>query len=301
MHNQGTLQDDLFEENYKTPYIFGSLCFKKLNFEHIIFKKVFRQQNETFVKHLDSLISQDEDSLNNALDFFNKRICQTRPQDAICLCAKRKSASIINKEELAKIDSPLEIVQANFQEPKDWLTRNAADEDKTPAPVQLELKIGAKIMTLINHKEREYVNGTIGTIIDFEKNSSGEVQTIKVQTQDDNIIYVERYTWFKMKLNSNGKQVEDKNRFFTQFPVQLAWATTIHKAQGMTFNKTYIDLGFGAFSSGQTYVALSRVREIDGLMLKHAIYPKDILRDEEVQNFYIDLISSAHKKQTIKK
>ncbi|MBR4508742.1 MAG: AAA family ATPase [Elusimicrobiaceae bacterium] len=301
VHNQGTLQDDLFEENYKTPYIFGSLCFEKLNFQHIIFKKVFRQQNETFVKHLDSLISQDEDSLNNALDFFNKRICQTRPQDAICLCAKRKSASIINKEELAKIDSPLEIVQANFQEQKDWLTHNTADEDKTPAPVQLELKIGAKIMTLINHKEREYVNGTIGTIIDFEKNSSGEIQTIKVQTQDNNIIYVERYTWFKMKLSPNGKQIEDKNRFFTQFPVQLAWATTIHKAQGMTFNKTYIDLGFGAFSSGQTYVALSRVREIEGLMLKHAIYPKDILHDKEVQDFYTDLTNHTQEKQTLNK
>ena len=296
VHYQGSMQDTLFEENYTTPYIFGSLCFEKLNFEHIIFKKVFRQKNEIFVKHLDSLISLDNDNFYSALDFFNKRTINTRPQDAICLCAKRKNAALINKEELARINSPLEIIQANFQEQKDWLTNNISDENKTPAPVQLELKIGAKIMTLVNHKEKEYVNGTIGTIIDFEKNSSGEVQTIKVQTQDNNIIYVERYTWFKMKLNLHGKQVEDKQRFFTQFPVQLAWATTIHKAQGMTFDKTYIDLGNGAFSCGQAYVALSRVREIDGLLLKHPIYPKDILKDDMVRNFYISLNNSAQTK-----
>ena len=135
-----------------------------------------------------------------------------------------------------------------------------------------------------------------GTILDFEKNSRGEIQTIKIQTQDNNIAYVERYTWFKMKLNQNGKQVEDKQRFFTQFPVQLAWATTIHKAQGMTFNKTYVDLGFGAFSSGQTYVALSRVREIDGLLLKHPLYPKDILKDNMVKDFYSSLNLSLEKK-----
>ncbi|MBQ4494031.1 MAG: AAA family ATPase [Elusimicrobiaceae bacterium] len=296
VHYQGSRQDILFEENYKTPYIFGSYCFEKLNFQHIIFKKVFRQKNETFVKHLDSLINNDEDNFYSALDFFNKRIISTRPQDAICLCAKRKEAALINKEELARIDSPLEIINATFQEQKDWLTHNLSDDNKTPAPVQLELKIGAKIMTLINHKEKEYVNGTIGTILDFEKNSRGEIQTIKIQTQDNNIAYVERYTWFKMKLNQNGKQVEDKQRFFTQFPVQLAWATTIHKAQGMTFNKTYVDLGFGAFSSGQTYVALSRVREIDGLLLKHPLYPKDILKDNMVKDFYSSLNLSLEKK-----
>lgn len=285
------MQDEMFLQNYKTPYIFSSLCFEKLNFKHIIFSKVFRQTSEIFISHLDSLIKNDEDNFYSAIDFFNKRTTNTRPQDAICLCARRRSAALINKEELAKIDSPLETISASFEEPKDWTSASNQDEDKTPAPIKLELKIGAKIMTLINHKEKEYVNGTIGTILDFEKNSYGEITNIKVQTQDNNTIYIERYTWFKMKLNANGKQVEDKNRFFTQFPVQLAWATTIHKAQGMTFNKTYVDLGNGAFSSGQTYVALSRVREIEGLTLKHVIYPKDILRDEEVEKFYSTLKS----------
>jgi ATP-dependent exoDNAse (exonuclease V), alpha subunit - helicase superfamily I member len=286
---RNSLQDERFCENYKTPYIFGSLCFEKLNFQHIIFKKVFRQKNETFVKHLDSLISADKNHFFSALTFFNKQVVQERPQDAICLCARRKSAALINQEELDKIQNPLETVYASFEEPKDWTTSSNPDEDKTPAPIKLELKIGAKVMTLVNSKDDNYYNGTIGTILDFEKNSYGEITRIKIQTQDNNIIYVERYTWFKMKLNQYGKQVEDKKRFFTQFPLQLAWATTIHKAQGMTFNKTYVDLGFGAFSSGQTYVALSRVREIEGLFLKHPLYPKDILTDDLVEDFYSNL------------
>lgn len=295
------LQDDLFLENYKTPYIFGSFCYERLNFQHIIFKKVFRQKNEIFVKNLDSLIKNDEDNFYSAIDFFNKQVSSVRPQDAICLCARRKSAALINQEELKKITSPLETIYARFEEEKDWTSANKQDEDKTPAPIVLELKIGAKIMTLVNNKEEDYVNGTIGTIVDFEKNADNEITLVKVQTQDDNLISVERYTWFKMKLDSHGKQVEDKNRFFTQFPVQLAWATTIHKAQGMTFNKTYVDMGFGAFSSGQTYVALSRVREIEGLSLKHALYPKDILKDDMVDNFYRDLYSKLEQTQKVSK
>ena len=280
-------QDLIFAEQYKTPYVFGAKCFNELTFQHVIFTKVFRQKNLTFVKHLSALQDKSDSTFNEALTFFNQRVSATRPKDAVCLCAKRMDAQIINEEELNKI--PGEEVQiyayhSNIN-PNDWKEKNC------PADHCLKLKIGAKVMIIKNDDspQKQYINGTVGYIESFVIGEQDEITAIEIKTSA-RVVQLKRSTWYKMKLNENGKQVEDEKRYFSQFPVQLAWATTIHKAQGMTFENTYVDFGNnGAFSVGQTYVALSRVTDIKGLFLKRPITSKDILIDKEIDNFFLSI------------
>lgn len=276
-------QDKLCAEYYSTPYVFSADCFNKLNLTHVVFKKIFRQKDATFIKHLSALLKDDDGELNNALAYFNQRTVSTRPQNAIALCAKRADAQAINDEELEKLPLPEEEVcssHSNLKE-SDWVEKNC------PAPYCLKLKKGARVMFLVNNNP-EYVNGTIGTLVDFVKNKDdGQIETLEIVTNEGKRISLERHEWYKTKTDKNGRQVEDKERFFRQFPIRLAWATTIHKSQGMTFDEAYVNLGQGgAFTSGQTYVALSRVRSVQGLYLSKNIYAGDILRDLNVDQFY---------------
>lgn len=283
-NNSELAQDAIFAANYTTPYVFGAHCFKELNFRHIIFNKVFRQKSATFVKHLSALQDKTGNTLQDALSFFNARVTTSRPKDAVCLCAKRIDAQVINEEELNKL--PGEEVQIyayhSNVNPNDWQERNC------PADHCLRLKIGAKVMITKNDESqyKRYINGTIGYIKSFVQDNNDAIKEIIIETED-RTIRLSRSIWHKMKLNSLGQQVEDERRFFAQFPLQLAWATTIHKAQGMTFDSTYVDFGNnGAFSVGQAYVALSRVKSINGLYLKRAIRKDDIILDSDVDQFF---------------
>ena len=286
-NNSELKQDAIFAANYTTPYVFGSHCFDQLKFKHVIFTKVFRQKSATFVKHLSALQDRTDNILKEALSFFNERVTHSRPQDAVCLCAKRIDAQIINEEELNKL--PGEEVQiyayhSNIN-PNDWQEKNC------PAEHCLKLKIGAKVMIIKNDESqyKRYINGTIGYIKSFVQDDNQAIKEIVVETEDGTI-NLPRSIWHKMKLNNLGQQVEDESRFFAQFPLQLAWATTIHKAQGMTFDTTYIDFGNnGAFSVGQAYVALSRVTSINGLYLKQAIHKDDIILDKDVDAFFTSI------------
>ena len=278
-------QDLIFSEKYEYPYVFGAWCFNQLNFEHIIFTKVFRQKDLTFVKHLAALQDKSENSVQEALDFFNSRVSDNRPKDSVCLCAKRIDARIINEEELNKIDGEEIQIYAYHSNinPHDW------KESNCPASHCLKLKIGAKVMITKNDDSpsKRYINGTIGYVSEFIKTSNDDIESIIITTAEGGNITLRRNTWYKIKLDKFGKQIEDETRFFSQFPLQLAWATTIHKAQGMTFDSTYVDLGEnGAFSVGQTYVALSRVRDINGLFLKQEIHRQDIIQDKNVDAFF---------------
>lgn len=285
--NSELKQDAIFAANYTTPYVFGAHCFNQLQFKHIIFTKVFRQKSATFVKHLAALQDRTEAVLKEALSFFNERVSKSRPKEAVCLCAKRIDAQIINEEELNKL--PGEEVQIyayhSNVNPNDWQEKNC------PAEHCLKLKIGAKVMITKNDESqhKRYINGTIGYIKSFVQGENQAIQAIVIDTGEKTIT-LPRSIWHKMKLNNFGQQVEDESRFFEQFPLQLAWATTIHKAQGMTFDTTYVDFGAnGAFSVGQAYVALSRVKNINGLYLKHEIHKDDIILDKDVDEFFTSI------------
>ena len=141
-------------------------------------------------------------------------------------------------------------------------------------------------MFVRNDMERRYVNGTIGEIIKLEDDKV----TVSVEKENGQLknIEVEKETWeiIKYKLNEKGEPLAENMGNFTQFPLRLAWAITIHKSQGKTFDKVVIDLDKGAFAHGQTYVALSRCRTLEGIVLKKKIRESDIQVDERIIDFY---------------
>jgi ATP-dependent exoDNAse (exonuclease V) alpha subunit len=150
----------------------------------------------------------------------------------------------------------------------------------------LKLKEGAFVMFVKNDegKERRWVNGTTGIVKEISAGQDGQVQHIVVETESGEKM-VERHTWYKLRLTADGEQVEDPERTYSQFPLRLAWAVTIHKAQGLTLDKAVIDLGTQAFAQGQVYVALSRLRSKKGLYLARPITKRDIKVSAQVSEF----------------
>lgn len=281
------LQDKLCKEEYNTAYVFEAKCWKDMAFKHIFFTKIFRQTDQEFITHLAALESPYGENFTNALAYFNKRVTDKRPKDAVCLCARKIDAEKINKSELDKLPQPIYKIPA-FQSSRydnDWKEANC------PAPKVLYLKIGAKVMFVRNDENKRFVNGTIGYVKSINLLKEHTIKSITVQINKDVEAEIHGYIWYKMILNKKtGRQEKDLGNFFCQFPIQLAWATTIHKAQGMTFDSVYVDLGEkGAFSTGQTYVALSRVRSLDGLWLKNPLQATDILSNPAVEKFYKDI------------
>ncbi len=280
-------QDKLCKENYNTSYVFEAKCWKEMNFKHIFFTKIFRQTDKEFTSHLAALESAQGSNFSKALDYFNKRVTDKRPQEAVCLCARKIDAQHINQAELDKLPQPTYRIPAyqSSRYDNDWKEANC------PAPKVLYLKIGAKVMFVRNDEEKQFVNGMIGRVKSINCVKERAIKSITVEIAPGRDVEVRCCTWYKMVLNKKtGRQEADLENYFCQFPLQLAWATTIHKAQGMTFDSAYVDMGEkGAFSIGQTYVALSRVRTIEGLWLKKPLKETDILSNPAVEKFYQEI------------
>ena len=197
----------------------------------------------------------------------------------LLLSARNATVNAINQKKLEAIPFPSRIYQSTVQ--GDFNAR------LFPAEAALALKMGAQVMLVKNDPDGKYVNGTIGQVAKLEDHTvhvtidkpSGQQETIKVKRQDWEILK------YKIKEDdgSIGTEVVGK---FSQFPLRLAWAMTIHKSQGKTFDKVIIDLGKGAFEFGQTYVAFSRCRTLDGIVLKQKLRPRDIMTDERIIDYY---------------
>ena len=155
-----------------------------------------------------------------------------------------------------------------------------------PAESPLVLKKGAQVMFLKNNSIKKYYNGMIGKVKEVGPDQvivevmdeKGQYRNIKVEP--------EQWEAIKYELNEKNEIVTQKTGVYSQYPLRLAWAITIHKSQGKTFDRVIIDMGKGAFEYGQTYVALSRCRTLDGIILKQALKPSDILVDERILDFY---------------
>ena len=155
-----------------------------------------------------------------------------------------------------------------------------------PTDMSLILKQGAQVMMVRNDPNRRFVNGSIGKVISL----SEQHVTVEIYDNEENKkIEIEKQVWEMVKYSWNEKENKiDSNIVgtFEQWPLKLAWAITIHKSQGKTFNRVYIDMGRGAFEYGQTYVALSRCTHLDGVQLKSPLKMSDIMVDERVTDFY---------------
>lgn len=275
------MERQYFQTYYRSPYFFSARVFEEgFEFEMVELSHVYRQEQRHFLRLLDAIRLNRADESD--LEDLNRRFMPDfDPGNSfITLSARNATVDSINQRELAKL-----------QEAPRYYTAFVGGEFNPqlyPTDLRLELKKKAQVMFLKNDPERRFVNGTIGKITALEAESIHvEIQTPDGTTEE---IEVTRSEWeilrYKMSSTDPEKIETEVVGTFEQFPLRLAWAITIHKSQGKTFDRVIIDLGQGAFEHGQTYVALSRCRTLEGIVLQARLRPQDVLVDDRVVEFY---------------
>ena len=269
---EAEIMDDLY--NTMSPFFFKARALKRLSLPCIEFIKVYRQKDDVFLSILDSI------RFNKAsyaeLSEINRCVGRSIPTDEriITLCTRNDEASKINMAKLNLIDSEEFCFEAKID-------GDIKLDSNLPAERKLTLKSGAQVIFVRNDISRRWVNGTIGTI---SKISDEEINVVTESGE----YKVSPVSWESYKYEYNSKEkkiVKTLVGTYTQYPLKLSWAITIHKSQGMTFDKMILDLSRGIFSKGQLYVALSRVRSLDGLFLIKPVSFGHIGTSEEVIEF----------------
>ncbi len=263
-----------FNARYKSPYFFEANVLERLPLEVFELKRIFRQSADREYARILNLIREGKISQPELDSQLNKHVFAETPdvvENSILLATTNQSAMWRNRSQLAKLPGTEYIYPAT------------ADETFTktpPADRELHLKKGAKIMMLVN--DDNWVNGDIGTVHDLGPDF--------IQVELKGAIYeVQPHVWEEVTYEFNPltqKLAPKVKGFFKQYPLKLAWAITIHKSQGLTFDNIYLDMGRGAFATGQTYVALSRCRTLSGVHLKRPILTSDVQCDSRVQQFF---------------
>ncbi len=270
---------------YNSPFFFDSIAIKEIPLLTIELTKVYRQTDEYFLEILNAI--RDGDIANIDFEELNKRYnpgFEAGEEPYVYLCSHNKMADDINQEKLKEINLTPGIYEAKlFGEFK---------ENQFPNEQFLELKVGAQIMFIRNDisGEKKYYNGKLGEISALEEN---EIKVILEGSERE--ITVKREVWEQKKysLDSDKMIREEVLGSFEQFPIKLAWAVTIHKSQGLTFDKVIIDAG-KSFTAGQVYVALSRCRTLEGIVLKSKITPEVIFKDNRILKFQGDTHANDH-------
>lgn len=268
----------LLKPFYKNIFFFSSEAYKNSNPITIELKHIYRQENPVFINILNE-IRNNELSQSSAYELNKRYLPNFIPNENegyISLTTHNNKANKINNQELQKLKSKSRIYKAS--------TQGKFPEHSFPNKEELELKIGAQVMFIKNDSshEKRYFNGKIGKIIQL-----GEDEVVVNCPEDDFNITVKPEVWnnIKYSVNSETKEIsEDNIGSYTQIPLRLAWSITIHKSQGLTFEKAIIDAE-AAFAHGQTYVALSRCKSLEGLVLKSKIEPSQIINDNNVVSF----------------
>jgi len=288
-----TAQDnDYIFTNYKSHYFFDAPVFQKTDYQLKELTNIFRQDaSEREFKETLNRIRIGE-TTDNDIRLLNSRMTNiVNNDDTIYLTTRREIATDINFKKLDRLPTPSIKYTGLIIDTFDTGDGNKINEDKLPAPYELELKKGAQIMLLRNDKSGRWVNGTIGIIQELKEASISVLINGKLYN-------VEKETWeqieYKYNITENKieKQIIGK---YVQYPLQLAYAITIHKSQGMTFDKINIDIGQGAFTHGQVYVALSRCRTLNGIKLNSRIDETDIIVDPKVLYWYKSKINPDYK------
>lgn len=275
---------EVLSNYYSSIHFFNAKVLEKNKPIYIELDKIYRQTDSRFTEILNkvrynTLTTEDVNFLNT---FYNPQALSLK-DEYITLTTHNFRAENINKEELAKLKSKSYYFNAEIED--DF------PEHIIPTEKKLELKIGAQVMFIKNDNssEKRYYNGKIGVVSNLDES------TIEVLIDGKTKIEVEEYTWENIKytVNVESKEIEEEILgSFKQYPLKLAWAITIHKSQGLTFEKAIIDVK-NVFASGQTYVALSRLKSLNGLVLSSPIQIKGIKNDETIIGYEKNKIDAS--------
>lgn len=271
------LKDTYGHEN---PLFFDAACYKKGNFHHEKLTGNHRQEEVDFIENLRN-ISQGI-KLKDALTYFNKHV-QHADENVPIVTAYKREAQRINDDRLSQLPGEQREFKATVSGPYYAGETGLQHIETFHVPQCLKLKIGARVMICKNGPENRYVNGSIGRVYSFGQDS------ISVRLDKGDLVDLKKEKWDQQEyvLNHNDQLELNTIGTFEQYPLKLAYAITIHKAQGQTWENVYIDLGQqGAFAEGQVYVALSRVKTFEGVRLRTPITQRDIKINSRVKEFF---------------
>jgi ribonuclease D len=268
----------LLQSHYNTIYFFSSKAYQEANVVSIELKHIYRQKNEDFIKILNEIRTDTLSDMSAKIlkKNYNPSFSPTKEEGYITLTTHNNRANLINESELNKLKIKSSFFKAEIS--------GKFSENAYPNAERLELKVGAQVMFIKNDSstDKRYYNGKIGIITAISKESV----TVKCANEIDEIV-TEKETWSNINYSINEETKAIKEEMigaFSQIPLRLAWAITIHKSQGLTFEKAIIDAE-ASFAHGQTYVALSRCTSLEGLVLKTPITSSAIINDNTVSIF----------------
>ena len=291
-------------ENYQSPWFFDAHVWQDSGLERYELNTIFRQRDERFKEILNAI--RDGSVTKEMLDELNQAGNRPVPHpDVIRLATINAAVDSVNRQRMSLLTEAPKVFEATFS--ADAATKFGR---ALPAETRLELKTGAQVMFIKNDDYtagkdagsvgfRRWVNGTIGHVTGFPRPGVVSVEV------DGEIHEVTPATWEKIRYEVEEQFDETTQKLrevivpvtvaeFRQIPLRLAWAVTVHKSQGQTYDEVVVDMGRGAFTPGQTYVALSRVRSLDGLYLTRPITLSDVMVDRDVVRFMTGATSSEH-------
>lgn len=271
---------DILRKYYRDAFFFSARAFERIRLVPIELRKIYRQSEGEFVDLLDRI--RMGTATRDDIARLNSRCASPTLLDnagkdekpTMTLASRRDMVDHINETRLNAIERPLVTFVGTV--------KGDFPENSLPTDLELSLKEGAQVVFIKNSPDRLWVNGTIGTVETLTK----DLIEIRLENGDVHAVEPEKWSNIRYIYDPKTKKItEEELGSFTQYPIKLAWALTIHKSQGLTFSNVIIDIGRGAFTGGQTYVALSRCRSFDGLTLRSTVADRDIFVNPAILAF----------------